>query len=211
MNKEIPKSLSKREVLLHRRFRHVILAISLILALAGCGGLRYSEVDPEAGNFHPERIGILPVDVGPYEEARGTVDQIIAVVLSEKKWFTDIVSGNDIQRQLQENEELRKVTADYTAKLKAVNFSDPDLSRRIGEISRVDAFLVVSLDYWNYTTENEDKVGKVGLKIKMINAATGKVLWTAGHSKAEKYWLLKPELPNVARALFKEMVADMPR
>jgi len=112
---------------------------------------------------------------------------------------------------LQSNEELKKIVTDYMAKLKAVNFSDPELSGRIGELCAVDAFLVVSVDYWNYTTENEDKVGKVGLKIKMINAATGKVLWTAGHSKAEKYWLLKPELPNVARALFKEMVADMPR
>jgi hypothetical protein len=65
------------------------------------------------------------------------------------------------------------VTADYTAKLKAVNFSDPDLSRRIGEICRVDAFLVVSLDYWNYTTEATDKVGKIGLSMKLISAAEG--------------------------------------
>ena len=195
---------------MHIRFRHVILAILLILSLAGCGGLRYSEVDPEAGNFHPERIGILPVDVGPYEEARGTVDQIIAGVVSEKKWFTDIVSGNDIQRQLQENEELRKVTADYTAKLKAVNFSDPDLSRRIGEICRVDAFLVVSLDYWNYTTEATDKVGKIGLSMKLISAAEGRVLWKAGHSRAQKYLLIKPQLPDVARALAREMIAEMP-
>jgi hypothetical protein len=64
-------------------------------------------VDPEAAIFiradrDPARR------CGPYEEARGTVDQIIAGVVSEKKWFTDIVSGNDIQRQLQENEERGK-------------------------------------------------------------------------------------------------------
>jgi len=189
---------------------HLVIALSLILILSGCGGLRYSQVDPDAKNFHPRRIGVLPVDVGPYEEARASVDQMIAGVLIEKGWFNDVVAGDGINRQLQANEELRKVVNDYTAKLKAVNFSDSQLSIRIGELCSVDAFLVVSLDYWNYATENTDKVGRVGLGIKMIDAATGRVLWKAGHSKAEKYWLVKPELPDVAKALAKEMIAEMP-
>jgi len=188
---------------------HVFIALSLIL-LSACGGLRYSQVDPEAKNFHPKRVGVLPVDVGAYEEARGAVDLVIAGVLIEKGWFSDVVAGDVINRQIQSNEELRKVVNDYTAKLKAVNFSDSQLSIRIGELCSVDAFLVVSLDYWNYATENTDKVGRVGLGIKMIDAATGRVLWKAGHSKAEKYWLVKPELPDVAKALVKEMIAEMP-
>jgi len=193
--------------------RTLFLAAFILLILSGCGGrgLRYSQVNQDARDFHPSRMGILPIDVGAYQEAHGMVDQVISGVLVEKGWFQTVVAGNSLSLQLQSNEELKKIVTDYMAKLKAVNFSDPELSGRIGELCAVDAFLVVSVDYWNYTTENEDKVGKVGLKIKMINAATGKVLWTAGHSKAEKYWLLKPELPNVARALFKEMVADMPR
>jgi len=186
------------------------MAAFLILILSGCGGLRYSQVDPEAKNFHPKRVGVLPVDVGAYEEARGAVDLVIAGVLIEKGWFSDVVAGDVINRQIQSNEELRKVVNDYTAKLKAVNFSDSQLSIRIGELCSVDAFLVVSLDYWNYATENTDKVGRVGLGIKMIDAATGRVLWKAGHSKAEKYWLVKPELPDVAKALAKEMIAEMP-
>jgi len=54
-------------------------------------------------------------------------------------------------------------------------------------------------------------LGKVGMGIKMIDAATGRILWKAGHSKAEKYRLFKPELLDVAKSLFKEMIAYMPR
>jgi len=68
----------------------------LLLALAGCGGIRYSEVSPEAKEFHPKRIGVFPVDVGTYEEARGVIDQIIAGVLIDTKWFTDVVSADAI-------------------------------------------------------------------------------------------------------------------
>lgn len=191
--------------------RHLFITLSIILILSGCGGLRYSQVDPDAENFHPRRLGVLPVEVGPYEEARGTVDQMIAGVLIEKAWFNDVVAGDDINRQFQANDELRQVMTDYMAKLKAVNFSDPKLSTRIGELCQVDAFLVISVDYWGYTTEDGDKLGKVGLGIKMIDAATGKILWKAGHSKAETYHLFKPDLLNVARSLFKKMIDSMPR
>ncbi len=193
-----------------RPIRYIILAAFLILVLTACGGLRYSQVDPEAKNFHPKRIGVLPVDVGPYEEARGAIDQIVAGVLMEKGWFSNVVSGGEINRQFQANEELRKVVVDYAAKFKAVNFSDPQLSTRIGELCGVDAFLVVSVDYWNYTTMETDKVAKVEMGIKMVDTATGKVLWKAGHSRADKYLLIKPDLPDVAKALVKEMIAEMP-
>ena len=38
--------------------------IFLTLMLVGCGGLRYAQVAPEAKDFHPQKIGVLPVDVG---------------------------------------------------------------------------------------------------------------------------------------------------
>jgi hypothetical protein len=47
--------------------------------------------------------------------------------------------------------------------------------------------------------------------IKMVDAATGRVVWTAGHYRSEKYLLVKPDLLNVAKTLFKEMIGYMPR
>ena len=85
------------------------------------------------------------------------------------------------------------------------------LSKKIGEKSQVDAFFVISIDFWSYTKENDKKIGKVGLGIKMIEASTGKIMWKAGHHKTESYMLIKPDLANVAKDLIKTMVGEMPR
>lgn len=193
-----------------KRSAGVAVGMFLILLLAGCGGLRYSQAAPEARDFHPQRIGVMPVDAGPYEEARGVADAVIAAVLVDKKWFADVVAADSINRQVQANDELRRVVQDYLTKLKTVNFSDPALSRRIGDLCRVDAFLVTSVDYWNYTMEGEKKVGKVGLGLKLVEASTGKVMWKAGHHDSSRYYLIKPDLKNVAESLFRTMIREMP-
>jgi hypothetical protein len=182
----------------------------LLLALVGCAGIRYSQVAPEAKDFHPKRIGVLPADVGTYEEARGVIDQIIAGVLIDTKWFTDVVAADVISKQMQSSDELRKVFLDYISKLRAVNYSDPDLSRKLGEMVKVDAFLLVNVDYWNYTKENDDKVAKVVMGVKLIDAASGKMIWNAGHHEVAAYILMKPALPDVAKSLVKRMIKEMP-
>lgn len=190
--------------------RHCTVVLTVLL-LSACGGLRYSQVAPEAKDFHPKTIAVLPADVGTYEEARGHVEQIFAGVLVEKKWFADVVDAATIGNQLVSNEEYRKAVLDYLLKLKTINTSDKELSKKIGEKSQVDAFFVVNVDFWNYTIENDKKVGKVGLGIKMIEASTGKIMWKAGHHQAESYMLFKPDLANVAKDLLKTMVEEMPR
>lgn len=185
-------------------------AVLFLLTVWGCGGLRYSQIAPEAKDIHPKKIAILPADVGTYEEARGVLDDIIAGELVKRKWFEDVTAADSIGRQFQTNEELRKAVVDYVAKLKTVNFSDPDMSKRIGELANVDAFLVINLDYWQYTMENKDKLAKVGMGIKMIDAATGVVLWKASHHVAESYMWIKPDLSGVAKKLAKLMIDEMP-
>jgi hypothetical protein len=188
------------------------ILLFLILTTIACSGLRYSQVDPAAKDFHPQRIAIFPVvDVGPYEEARGNVEQITAGVLVEKKWFADVIDTASLSRQIQANEELRKAMTDYLLKLRSLSFSDPDLSRKIGELANVDAFLLVSVDLWNYAVENDKKVAKVGIGMRLIEASTGKIIWKAGHHKSESYMLFKPALPDVARSLVRDMVDYMPR
>jgi hypothetical protein len=183
----------------------------LIMSLVACGGLRFSQVTPEAKDFHPQTVAIFPVEiVGSNEEARGSVEQIVAGVLAEKKWFSDILDAESLNRQLLANEELRKTMVDYLSKLRTVNFSDPDLSKKMGELANVEAFLLVSVDIWNYTVEKGDKVGKVSLGMKLYEASTGKIMWKAGHQIADSYILIKPDLPKVARNVVVEMVNYMP-
>jgi hypothetical protein len=188
------------------------VVVLLGLMLFGCSGIRYSEVAPEAKDFHPRQIGVLPVDVGTYEDARGVIDKIAADVLIDKKWFTRVVAAETINKQMSSEEDIRKIVPDYLVKLKTVSYSDPEMSKKIGELLKVDALLVVDIIYWNYTkTKEDDDMAKVEAEIKMINANTGQIIWKAHHYVAEEYTYFKPQLRNVAKNLINKMIKEMPR
>jgi len=187
------------------------ILLFFILITIACGGLRYSQVDPAAKDFHPQTIAIFPVvDVGTYEEARDNVEQIAAGVLIETKWFANVTDTASLNRQIKANDELRKAMIDYLSKLRLLAFSDPDLSRKISELAKVDAFLLISVDSWNYAVENDKKVGKVSIGMKLFEASTGKIMWNAGHHISESYMLIKPDLPKVARDVARKMIGEMP-
>jgi len=181
-----------------------------ILSAIGCGSLRFSQLAPEAKDFHPQKVAVFPVDVGNYEEARGVVEKIVAGVLIEKKWFADVTDTENLNRQITANEELRKTIREYLAKLNTLDFSDPDLSRKIGELAKIDAFLLVSVDEWNYAVEKDKRVAKVSLTMKFYEASTGKRMWKAGHNITESYMLIKTDLSKVARDVAHDMVKEMP-
>ena len=191
------------------RIKAALIAI-LLLAPVGCGGLRYSQVAPEAKDFHPQGLAILPADTTAFPEAKGSIDRIFAEVLRDRRWFVRIVGGEEIDRRMENDEELRRAVTEYRAKVKNLSFSDPNLSARIGTLTGSDALLLVRVDYWNYTTEKDDKMGKVGISITMNEAKTGKTIWSAGHYRASEYVLIKPDLPDVARSLVREMIDHMP-
>lgn len=193
-------------------FVKCILMIFVLTTIA-CSGLRFSQLAPEAKDFHPQKVAVFPVEMLNYEEAkgsRGVVEQIVAGSLVEKKWFANIMDTESLNRKLLVNEELNKAMTEYLSKLRTVNFSDPDLSKKIGELAKVDAFLLVSVDEWDYTVQKDEKVAKVGMTMKLYEASTGKLMWKAGHAITESYTFFKPDLPKVASNVTREMIVYMP-
>ena len=134
----------------------------------------------------------------------------MADVLAKKGWFTGVETADVVKKIFDVNEEFKKVYTEYTMKLKTVSFSDPDLSKKIGETIPTDAFLLVTIDYWNYAVVGADKVAKVGLGMMLVDTATGKVIWKAAHEKVREYKFIKPELADVAKSLVKDMISQMP-
>ncbi len=187
-----------------------LLAIWLFFGLGGCSEIRYSRVTPEARDFHPRAIAVLSLDVGSHGETRETLDRLVSAKLTDKNRSRKVLSAQAVLGFLKENEDLRKTTATYLGKLESVNFSDSDLSRKIGELIGADAFLLVNLDYWYYTKEEDKNIAKVGLSMKMIRADTGVVVWKGTHFLAPDYVLLKPELTSVAADVVGQMVGAMP-
>lgn len=193
-----------------KRLPVLVFCFFLSMALVACGGLRYSKVDPDAKNFHPTTIGILSVDVGTYGEARDVVDKIFTDILIEKKWFSNVRSPKQIKSQMVSDKDLSKIVIDYLTKLAKLDFSDPDLSKTLGERYAIEAFLIVTVNFWDYTMEGKDKVAKVDFAIKLINARSGTIMWEARHHEVRDYWLIKPDLADVAEDVATMMIDDMP-
>jgi len=91
-----------------------------------------------------------------------------------------------------------------------VNYSDPGLSKKIGETLSIQAFLIVTVDAWSYTVENREKVARAGLSMKLVEAETGRIAWQAGHDVMKEYSFLKPELKDLGRSVINVMIAAMP-
>jgi hypothetical protein len=189
-----------------------ILAV-LVLTTVACGGLRFSQLAPEAKDFHPRKVAVFPIEVWNHKEmtdSRGVVEQIVAGSLVEKKLFANVMDTESMKQQVSANEDLRKVMTEYLSKLRLLNFSDPDLSKKIGELMKIDAFLLVSVDDWDYTVERDQKLAKVGMTMEFYDVSTGKLMWKAGHSITNDYMLIKPELPKIARDVVRKMINDIP-
>jgi hypothetical protein len=190
-----------------------ILAV-FVLTTVACGGLRFSQLAPEAKDFHPRKVAVFPIEVWNHKEmtdSRGVVEQIVAGSLVEKKLFANVMDTESMKQQVSANEDLRKVVTEYLSKLRLLNFSDPDLSKKIGELMKIDAFLLVSVDDWDYTVEKDQKLAKVGMTMEFYDVSTGKLMWKAGHSITNDYMLIKPELPKIARDVVRKMINDIPR
>lgn len=189
------------------------ILIIFVLTTIACSGLRFSQSAPEVKDFHPKIVAVFPVEVWNHKEendSREAVEQIVAGSLVEKKWFTGVVYADDLKKQIQSSDELKKVMTDYLSKLRMVDFSDPVLSRKIGELAKIDAFLLVSVDDWEYTVERDKKLAKVGLTMELYDVSTGKLMWKSGHTIAEEYMIMKPDLPKVAQNVARKMISYMP-
>jgi hypothetical protein len=111
---------------------------------------------------------------------------------------------------MKKDDALRAVVTDYLTKRAKVNYSDPELSGRIGVLTGADAFLIIRVDSWLYTVQDDKKLAKTGFSIAMIESKTGKTVWKAAHDRVSDYLLVKPDLSSMARGLIREMTDRMP-
>jgi len=192
-------------------FVKYILIVFVLLTVA-CEGLHFNQLASEAKNFRPRRIAVFPIEVWNHKEvdSRVVVEQIVAGSLVEKKFFTDVTDVENLKKQIKESEELRKVKDEYLDKLKMLTFSDPDLSKKMGELAKIDAFILLSVDEWKYTAVGDEKKAQVAMTMEMYDVSTGKLMWKANHAITSDYVLIKPELPKIARDVVFMMIDYMP-
>lgn len=190
--------------------RFAVFMMALLLALSGCAGLDFSHLDPDAPNFHPKRIAVLPETVGPHESARDVVNIAVSKALSQTGWYEGVVNGEMIKTQTIGSPELSKEILAYIEQVNTRGVSDPDRAAKLGDILKADALLLTDVTSWGFGKENGNKVCRVGLEVKLIDASKGTVIWKANHELVEDYLIFKPKINDVADALLSKMIKEMP-
>jgi len=163
------------------------------------GAELFSDVHPDY--IRQKALPFSPVESGVHVDSAAVMDKLVADALINKEWFSKVATVSDLKSCIEAKSDTKTIFADYMAKLKMVNYSDRELSSKIGAACGVDAFVLTTVDQWSYVTEGDDKIARVGLSFRVIDAATGKDVWKAAHTESETYILLKPELSGIARKL----------
>jgi len=191
---------------------NVLTALFLLtaMALSACAGLDFSHVDPEAEDFHPKRIAVLPETVGEHESARDVLNHAATNALTGKGWYEAVVNGETIKTQSLVSPDLAAEIENYLQQVNTSGISDPKKTTKIKDALQADAFFLTSVTSWEYGRQEGNKVCRVGLGIKLIDATNGTVIWKANHELAETYWVFKPKINDVADKLMRRMIAEMP-
>ncbi|MBI2413566.1 MAG: hypothetical protein HYV24_10205 [Deltaproteobacteria bacterium] len=178
--------------------------------LTGCGGLNFSQVSPDAKDFSPSSIAVLPATVGEFESSRSTIDDLVSRKLLETGLFDEVKESATIKNQVSGSSEIASSMEGYIQRLNTLGISDAAVSSKLKDALHADAFFLAYVTSWGYGRQGGDKVARVGLGIRLINPSNGTIVWKANHELVEEYWMIKPDLGKLAEKLLSEMFEEMP-
>ncbi len=182
----------------------------ILLPLSGCSGLDYSHLSPDAADFRPKRIAVFPEAVGRHESARAVINTSIKKILSEKGWYEEIINTHEIKNKSRQSLDLAKQLKAYVNQVNIQGQMDPEVSKQLAGVLQADAFFLSNVTSWGYGRLEGNKISRVALAVKLIDANKGTVIWKANHELIEDYWVIKPKLDELADELLNKMIAEMP-
>lgn len=188
-----------------------LLFIFVALSFTGCASINFSQVSPDAKDFHPKTIAVLPATVGQYESARDVIDTIVSQSLVKTGWYDNIEDSVSIKAQVSSSPELAANIGNYIQQLNTLGMSEPILTAKLHEALQTDALFLVYVTSWGYGRLEGNKVARVGLGVKLVNASKGAIMWKANHEFIEEYWVFKPTLETMAEKLMALLLKEMPR
>lgn len=192
-----------------KKFAGLILIV-LSFALAGCGGINFVQFSPEAKDFHPSAIAILPATVGEFESSRDIVDTVVSRKMVETRLFENVIDNATIRGRIGTSTELANDVGAYIQKINTLGISDPAASAKLKESLGADAFFLTYVTSWGYGRMDGNKIARVGLGIKLVDASKGTIIFKANHELVEEYWMLKPDLSKIAEKLVTMLLKEMP-
>jgi hypothetical protein len=196
-------------MLTHSSIR-ILFFLLFVTVLSSCGGLQEVWEGPSARVFRPQTIAVLPPMASQYDSAREDIQDVLAGALNYQGHIERVVSPENVTDIFQASKEAFDSLVFYFSRLEMTGQSDKDSAVKLGKALNVDSFLVVRVNSWEYVRKEGDNVGRVGLSLRLIDAATGATVWKARHERSDSYMFVKPSLKDIARELAIEMIKYMP-
>ena len=191
--------------------RRLLLLLGCVCLFgAACSGLDYSKSYWGAAGFHPKSIAILPVSVGRHETAKEVLEDVLAESLSGTGYYQHLLLPAEVQARALESPEFSGLLSDYVVKLHTLGESDEQKARAIGRACGVQALLQVDLTSWGYGLIEGDKKAWLGLRMMLVDAVGGELMWEGRHRVVQEYLLVQPVLRDLCEELVGEMLARMP-
>lgn len=191
--------------------RKVFFLVLLVLITAGCAGVNFSQVSPEAKDFHPKSIAVMPATVGEYESSRDIIEQVISSSLLKTGYFENVIDSTNVKTQVAGSTELANDVSNFIQKLNTIGVADTEAVTRIKTAVNTEALFLTYVTSWGYGRSEGNKVARVGLGVKLINAENGQLVWKANHEIIEDYTIMKPNLDKMAKEVMKVLIKEMPR
>jgi len=176
-----------------RRSRTVLLAIG-VLTLPGCASAVQEWVKPGAG--HVTRVAVLPLEnqTSSLRAGQAVTDLVVSQMLA-----TGAIAVMD--------------PSEVADLLRRENL-DPADAGRLPSAQRIGRLLQVSHVLQGAVTEYRYKPGlsetpAVGVTVRLVDVASGEVVWTASHARLGSSWLREDGLARVAQRVTHDMAAHL--
>ncbi len=185
-----------------RKAKWLLFALALGLLSVGCAKLNYEEIAPNAAAFKPRAVVILPVKMPEGMDLESeTASNVITDALNKINHFGRVIDPATVRAQMAANKALQDTIINYLAKLRMLGVSEKELSKKIGAAYHADTLIIVDIGRWGTMRWGGKGYAEVSFSIKMVDSATGTIIWKAGHADQRDYLLFKPNIADMGRDL----------
>ncbi len=185
----------------------IVVSFSLMLFLS-CGTITYTKTFPHGESVRITSIGFTSLNPTHPSDSENKAVEIFTNALADKDFQT--TSLHLKEKDKIHDTAIGNTVTEYFTKLNTVNFSDPKLATTIGKHFKLDALLIVTVNFWDYTVRDGDNMAEVGFSTQLIRLDTGQTLWEGVHRKSEDYWRFKPDLYKLGQSVARTMIDYMP-
>jgi len=172
------------------------LALALLFATAGCSATITSELTPKRTavffedsrgfDINSQNVDYLGTEAamwvtsapnGPSRTEKDSLGALFQESIGKAGFFPVLLTEENIAERFADDRLMRQKADQFIETLNSVTVSDKDLSNPVGKFLSVNDLLVYHIAYWPCgACEGQQKVR---IKVRLIDAESGLIVWTA--------------------------------